>query len=593
MSQTFSAPMPGLATESAETDADLEPTARGNLGRVGIGLLMLGSVVVYLGPSLVLEYAYGNRATVFNDDPSSRPEITAYYQTFRGLEEGHMPWRDPQLADFADRLIPPTMALPQTIGAVFTAPFDERIHWGGNIAVTLAVVALVWLLARILRELAPGEKSLQALGIALVVFGGQELYGFGALKSGLGLILNVFSQSRNFLYLNRLTSPALTVPLFVLALLLWGAAVKTERNRYFVGAGIVTGLLAYSYIYHWMVGLGALGVSMIFEYLAGRKAVAWRLSGALGIAMLVSLPFVATCVVADRAPYTADTFLRRGFEMGRMPAMCVEVVMLTVWTALVLLLVKPGWQRRCWLALIAGIWMTRWSNVVLGKDIATDHVQWHAMVAMIPPLGIACLAAIERRAIGRWLRMSHWLPAVCYVLTVLAFTYGVCYQIGSLRRYWPDFERPADAVEMARYLREEVPHGVVVAELPHETLRMAVYSRNFPYLSHAGPVPMSNRELEDRLLIHGRLYGLSEQQIVDNYTSVFSLHLTPEPQLSQLADRFRQRIVAGDSPDRHLYQIDYVLSRAPLDRPDLKLLHQIGGLRLYEFRAGGADGTKG
>src|SRR4051812_11911874 len=112
---------------SAPAGGDRVPAGR-DLGSKGLSLLMLGAVFIFLGPSLILEIAFGNRATVFNDSPTSRPEITSYYQTFRALTEGRPPWRDPQLADFGDRLIPPTMAVPQAIGALFTAPFDERIH---------------------------------------------------------------------------------------------------------------------------------------------------------------------------------------------------------------------------------------------------------------------------------------------------------------------------------------------------------------------------------------------------------------------------------------------------------------------------------
>jgi hypothetical protein len=303
----------------------------------------------------------------------------------------------------------------------------------------------------------------------------------------------------------------------------------------------------------------------------------------LGIAMLVSAPFVATCVVSNRAAYTADTMIRRGFEVGRTPAMCVEIAMLSVWIVLAFVFFDAGWMRRCWLALFAGLWLTRWSNVVLGRDVATDHIQWHIMIPMIPLLVAAYWAAIKEGTIGRTLRMSRWAPAAAYTLAVLAFAYGVCFQIGSLRRYWDQFQRPAEAVEMARILREELPPGVVIHRVPHETLRMAVYSRNFPYLSHAGPVPMSNRELEDRWLIHGRLFGLGEEEMVDNYTSVFSLHLAPEPIMAELAEGFRRRIAAGDSPDRQTYQMDYVLSETPLDLPGMKLLREVGSLRLYEF----------
>jgi hypothetical protein len=583
----FSEPNRDSHTVGQPNSSLVDPLASSaNLGRGGLALLIIGALVVFLGPSLVLEICYGNRATVFNNAPSSRPEINAYYQSYRGMCAGRMPWRDPQLADHADRLLPPSMAVPQIIGTLFTAPFEERIHWGGNLAVFCAVILLIYLLAILLRNLTPGQPALQFLAIALIVFGGQEFYGTGALAQGISKYLAVLTQSRNFLYLNRLSSPALTLPFFVLAIELVGRALSTERRRDFVWAGLAAGLLAYSYIYHWMAVMAMLGVLVLTELYAGRRALALKLIGALSLATLVSAPCVAICVIVGRTQYGMDVLLRRGVTIGRAPELCSAVAILAVLLVGTKLIVRPSRERTQLMALLAGLWMTRWSNVVLGKDIATDHIQWHAMIPLLPIVGIYFVySLITRPTAMRW-RVSRWVPALAYALAFLAFLHGVCFQIGSLRRYWPDFQRPAAAVAMQQYIRDKLPRGVVAADSWNETLRLAVGSRCFPYLTHSSFPPITMDELEERLRIHGEIFDLSNKDVVTSYGSVFCLHLTPEPQNAELLRKFAAETENDPPPAPTKYQIDYLVANKPLKAvpgTTLTLLHQIEDLRLYKL----------
>ena len=77
-------------------------------------LILFVIVFVFLGPSAVLEWNFGERANYFTNSRSSNLEITAYYLSFQGIQNGIPPWRDPQTLGVEDRFLLPSMAVSPT-----------------------------------------------------------------------------------------------------------------------------------------------------------------------------------------------------------------------------------------------------------------------------------------------------------------------------------------------------------------------------------------------------------------------------------------------------------------------------------------------
>lgn len=147
-------------------------------------------------------------------------------------------------------------------------------------------LTVFWLLAAVTKN-----DRLAAVGVVVVLC-------FGALAAGEGAIANLTAANTHFDYFPflRRYQPAASFPLFLIfAGLIWRMlTAEQKRLRYTIGAGIVFGLLVFSYFYLWTAAaawLFVLSVLWLVFRVSDRSSLLRNLAVVAALAIAALLPY--------------------------------------------------------------------------------------------------------------------------------------------------------------------------------------------------------------------------------------------------------------------------------------------------------------
>ncbi|MFI5361777.1 MAG: hypothetical protein ACHQ49_07385 [Elusimicrobiota bacterium] len=313
---------------------------------------------------------------------------------------------------------------------------------------------------------------------------------------------------------SRIPNPGLTVMPFLGAVALLAAvlAAKTPRSRFAtaVGAGLLTGALAYVHTDVWMVAMAGLALLTGCRLLGERRLPA-GLFAACVCAGLVSLPWVLLNHGTD-----PEQMVRAEIVFGRTPSL----------TGLIFLAgAAAAWRflPRDPVALVlesflAAAGLAAQTQVLLGWNFSL--LRWYHP-------GVVCLLVLGLAAVGRLLPSSRdWLWAAAVILSI-AIARATSY---AAQRY-PYQALPARVDAGLTWLdKNAAPDSVVATLSPLETLLIPTYSSCKTLVPTAiilhSDLPVA--DIVRRLRRALQQYGIGE----DAYLAAVDAHSYPDKKIS-------------------------------------------------------------
>jgi hypothetical protein len=206
----------------------------------------------------------------------------------------------------------------------------------------------------------------------------------------------------------RRYNPALSAILFYLFLWLHWKTVETGRRFKAVLAGIVGGLLCYSYFFF---AVTAVLVSLLWVAVAFWKKHQFNASLLLfGVQSLVALPFIV--VIFQNARLYGNAFL----SMNHAPYFPTTDVVAALAPVIVLVCVRGLGRHELWLlAVILGPILAMNLQVITGISIEP----WHYDTYLVIPLSLLAVCITCPVLLSHWPRTSQVMGVVIVVLAIL------------------------------------------------------------------------------------------------------------------------------------------------------------------------------
>jgi hypothetical protein len=451
----------------------------------------------------------------------------------------------------------------------------------------LLPVLVFWLIALLVWWLTDSWR-IAWLWSALIVFG----YYFLTANPG---VLGDLVQGRLIrpLWLVRPISPQFNYVLLILGLILAFKSVVRDSWPSAVGAGVVFGILVYTFFYHWTflsVGVGVLG---LIGLLRGEGIWAKKALVIVGITAVLSIPYWINLWSAIQSPNYAFLAQRNGVIVGRASFFPPSYIVGSLFVTLVLgSRIKP--QFWFIIAFLIGGLICLNQQVVTGSTLQPGHWQNYSLKTFL----IIALAPVVVRI--EQLFQKSFSNKVSNLLLVLGigffFVLGLWQQNLYYKANWKKFASKQSIASVMGWLNDNTkPESVVLTDPLNEMkgeiptrLDVLAYSHNYVYLPPYSDTLISKQEFEDRYLTALSFFGHSDKSVYSFFKykkGVFFYGMSAlagyggEPLSSEYIDYLQRRysdLRSGD-PSKALtrYRVDYVLVRARKAQSILENLPQL------------------
>ena len=310
---------------------------------------------------------------------------------------------------------------------------------------------------------------------------------------------------------------------FVVALWLFYEALQRRSKSYSVCAGIVFGLLFYSYFYHWTLFLVGTVLLLFLFYLNKQYEQARCLVLILIIGLVISSPLLAVIGYLYSGPNFELLSSRLGVQFGR-------YLEFWSWPYLVfgLLLIILGLRDRGRVesllmgALLMGGVACLNAQVVLGYTINRSHWRGRALdplmiIAWTYLIARIISATFEKRLIAKG--MSVVRSSIRYlglVLSGLFIVYACITNVAYSRNTCQYQTLPPATIDAYAWLDRNTQRDDVIVSLSIEnTILIPVYTHNNVLLPYACGTTASEDEILDRLYIGYRLFNVPSSYVAD------------------------------------------------------------------------------
>jgi hypothetical protein len=400
-------------------------------------------------------------------------------------------------------------------------------------------------------------------------------------------------------------------------LLLIYRAVERESRASAVGAGLLTGALVYTFLYHWTFLCAGVGVLGLVGFLIGRRAWVETALIVLAITAVLSIPYWLNAWNAIHHANYGYLAERNGLILGRTPFLPLPYV---VGSVVVILVLSRGPNLPFWFVtsfLLGGLICLN-QQLLTGATLQPGHWQNYSLktflliaTAVAFGQGLTALRKKLPNAVA-----TSWTVAGIVVLVGL----GMWQQNQYYRANWSKFAAKQPLAQVMRWLNANSPPNAVTLTNPMNAIvwstptqiDVLAYSHNYVYLPALSDALLSREEIEYRYMaaLHFFNYSLEEAQKFLTYRQglfLRSLSAVPEyggTPLSQQYARYlkeRYRAFRQQDPLRALkrFRLDYVLvtaEEAPRLDPvgHLRRVYDDGQYVLFHLSraSGGCDGDE-
>jgi hypothetical protein len=382
-------------------------------------------------------------------------------------------------------------------------------------------------------------------------------------------------------------------PEFSFTLLLAGLLflLGARRSRWqALAAGLLGGLMFYTYLYIWTVWVAGCALLLVWRTLADRR-LNTNLVVVNAITWLASGPFWLTYWRFLRSPAYEAVTHRMSWTIGHLPD---RETMVT--TALCLTAVLIGWRLsqeneniRLLLVIILGGLVTYNGQLVLGRTFESFHLSNRFFQPMF--------ALVGGGAVGVWARQRWpaWTKHFALLVVVVLLALGAARQVGVSIYTAPLHMLNPGSTSLFEWLRTNGRPNEVVAT-SEESLNYVLpdYTQQFAYLPFCILSSASDSELAERFLIVLKLLGYdvgfmmhelarpssdTARQINLSWSfHLFRKHRLEDSEISVLREHWEDITFPREL---HRYRIDYVL-RSPRDPATQQSLETKGLRRVAE-----------
>lgn len=271
----------------------------------------------------------------------------------------------------------------------------------------------------------------------------------------------------------RLVNPVIGALLLFTSLLLVKRALETKRMRWFIMAGILSGIMLYNYYFSWMIGSAVLLSLFLLQAASKDRA---QVKGLLvaGIADLaVCVPYLFNALQGMGTGDGASLSAKNGIAFTHAPVL--NKVVLATSAFFIALTVVEWLKTRKLKEIVSRPWWVFCASLLLGSIIAfnqqvvTGRDLWshHFVQYSIPFCMIACLVAVHEIVRPRVHRLWTAAVAVCLVLPIAfgiraASNFAVVLPDFRARQAdapvfaWLDANQPTDCVVLVKELGERL-----------------------------------------------------------------------------------------------------------------------------------------
>jgi hypothetical protein len=373
------------------------------------------------------------------------------------------------------------------------------------------------------------------LGLALLGSSVTLLVTFGPrnfLRTPVELLATGATSATQPLEYSRLLHPQFSFTLLLGALFLLWRALRHGSLRTAAVAGLLGGLLFYTYVYYWPIWTGACALLLCFALVADRRRL-----GALCVVnvltWLISIPFWATLYAAYQTP-NFRWFMGRfvsGFEQGYAVPLRDQLIYSFIYifvflfctSLLIIHIRRMNYTKRedskRYIILLSSLFIAALasmnSDLLTGIDLETMiHFPNRFFQPFFGIVFFACLLP----------SLSGYLPAVarnrrhatlaCCAGMALLLAAGVARQVAVSHNVASRHEFRPDQRSLFAWLdRHTAVDDVVVASDMYVNALVPVYTRDRPFVPCGGRTTISDEDIERRYLIAMKLLGHDAEAI--------------------------------------------------------------------------------
>lgn len=321
----------------------------------------------------------------------------------------------------------------------------------------------------------------------------------------------------------RVPDPALTRPVMLIAVILMMKILGGNRSKWVLLSTVISfSACVFLRVFDWTILYPTAVLFVIHAFVSENKDRAQR----LGIAILITLPFVAYFVIGAQQAFHAfpETFYRNNAEDGRWiwPETFKDAILL----CLIVVAAVVSWRTPArWLVNYCFISFILAMNVQLitGYNIGGYHWKvFHVYPLIVTIFGMCGLSVL----------LSHKRESLSLlVVLIIALQSAICHfrlrtRLGANQRY-------NEALELAKHVE---PGAVLCSDFALASKPSGAFYCFFPYPAFSAA---SSRDVMERFVIQQKLFGADEISDADLH-GIFYLHFT---RYSRLDDAGKKQLL--------------------------------------------------
>jgi hypothetical protein len=394
----------------------------------------------------------------------------------------------------------------------------------------------------------------------------------------------LFNKERmDELFISRLEAPALTYFFYALSFYFILTRYMMKKERYWIIIGIFSGMLSLINLFHFLYTSIFCSLLLLAHNLLENNKINLKSFFHFGLGYLIAiLPFLLILFYGITTPWYHDIESRVHLEIGRQwrsslnsqyiwsLIMCVfSLIMywrlhiknreIFLWSAC-LFLVRPIFFNL---------------QIIFGSIPEPDHIERYG-TNFGEWLGYVFILY----GIISWLKNNEY-PFKKYIQPLWGFLYIVLlivvfssilwiYNAPSKRakKVWVNFVRPEGEVELMRYINDKTPKHAVFLTTDFETgLRIVAVTGRHLFISPSNTA-LTNKELEERLVIGFKILDLTEKNLQDyiledskHYAIIFANLYFPRYLDSSFKAKAEERII----PEKKIKELSHIYEKLEFD----------------------------
>lgn len=550
-----------------------------------------------------------------------RDELYSYLPRAREIYDGHFPPTDLSLDEQGAT---PFNALPSLMLAALIALFGGNINLA-YIAAQFIFSAIIFILLYFLGKILFRSKSWAffiAFAGALTPFlinvfnfdfkGDLKILFDYTIKQFLPFVRTQIDKLR----LARIDEPLLTYPIYLSAILSFLHFWKNPRQRNALIAAIPAGLLAYTYVHHWIYWTIFIGLGFIYSAINLKKQfIRFRSYFVLLVVLfLILIPYFINYANFQSSPNAVDAGYRftvfHGRELGIGRSNIADHIAYLVLAVMVWLFYfkKPRAESRHWgwmfLMMIAAILIARNIQLVLGS--APTPSKWDN--AFSPAFYLIFFSLIYE-LIKRWESVAPKIKTIAPIalailsgLVVAKYTFNA---VSVFARPQNDilqyYQLPKGVAESWAWINKNLPPEPKIISPSYDTnLYLMTYTSARPFVPRGLLSLASNFEIEERYLTAYKLFGIKpdiENDLFNLYGGWYEkrnlsdylnyIYPSAEPKIQELISRYEK--IKTDWPDIDAQYVYYgpweknLGAKGFSGRRNLNLIYENESVKIYEI----------